>query len=97
MTLDLTRAPGRQRASQNLERASRVLAPSFTNVVLVFYPERLRNGRKSQRIQDDYDECLRYQLHGTPTFDLNLCVLRIPFAARQMVSSLQQSGRPAPG
>ena len=73
-----------------------MLALSFINVVLVFYPERLLNGRKSQRIQDDYDECLRYELHGTPTLDLSFCVLRIPFAARQIVTSLQQSGRPAP-
>ena len=26
---------------------------------------------QSPRIQD-YDECLRYDLHGTPAFDLNL-------------------------
>ena len=64
-----------------------MLAPSFTNVVLVSYLKRLRNGRKSQRIQDDYDECLRYELYGTPTFDLNLCVLRIPFAATNGVQS----------
>ena len=61
--------PGhRPRASKDFESKSRESLESYQRGFR--FPQTLCE-MDTPRIQD-YDGCLRYDLHGTPTFDLNL-------------------------